>query len=111
MDDTTTPLPPSIRHPSRPLKPLFLDAADVAMLEEIANCPVWPEFQIRKAKVIMAMANGGRVCEVSEQLGYGPTSIWRFRDQFRKGGVAGLLKVRHRTGRRPRQSRLEDPLD
>jgi hypothetical protein len=42
----------------RPPKPLFLDASDAAMLEEIVNSPVWPVFQVRKAKVILAIAKG-----------------------------------------------------
>src|SRR5271168_1200161 len=100
MDDRATPVLTRI---GRPPKRLLLDPADAAMLEEIANSPVWPAFQVRKAKVVLAMANGGRVCDVAAQLGYGLTSIWRCGEKFRKGGVAELLKVGHRTGRRPRK--------
>lgn len=109
--NTTAPTDTPSRRLGRPPKPVILDAADAGLLEQIATNPYWPDFQARKAKAVLAVAQGARVCDVSDQLHYSAPSIWRCRDRFRKGGVAALLIEGHRTGRPPRQRSPEDSLD
>lgn len=109
--NTTAPTDTSSRRLGRPPKAVILDAADAALLEQIASSPFWPEFQARKAKAVLAIAQGARVCDVVTQLHYSAPSIWRCRDRFRKGGVAALLIEGHRTGRPPKRRRLETSFD
>lgn len=97
MNTNTTARTDTPRHRlGRPPKPVIVDSADAALLEQIVSSSFWPDFQVRKAKAILGMARGGRLCDVSTQLNYSKASIWRCRDRFRKGGVAALLMEGHR---------------
>lgn len=112
MNETTTAIHNAhkARTGRRP-NPLVLDPLDASHLEQIASSSFWPEFQSRKAKAILAIANGARVCDVTEQFGMSAPTLWRYRNRLLKGGVAGLLCEKRPTGR-PRVKRWpEERLD
>ncbi|OAI55010.1 hypothetical protein AYO44_13735 [Planctomycetaceae bacterium SCGC AG-212-F19] len=110
MNESTTP-PIAIHRTGRRPNPLVLDPTDAAHLEEIATNSFWPDHQARKAKAILAITNGGRVCDISAQLGISPPTLWRYRNRLLKGGVAGLLIDKHPTGRPPLNRQPEKHLD
>ena len=86
-------------------KPLHLDADEWQLLGEIIDSGYWASWQIRRAKVILGLADGARIKQLIEQIGYSRSSIQRTRRGYEQEGVAGLMTKRQRTGR-PRTLRL-----
>src|SRR5580692_10359190 len=78
-------------------KPVHLDPDDERLLREIVESPYWAEWQVRRAKVILARAGGGRIIELIPELGYSRASIKRTCRTFEREGVAGLMARRLRT--------------
>src|ERR1700679_1201205 len=79
--------------------PVLVDEADEKLLREIIASPWWSRFHTRRAEAVLAVARGGRLCQLTKELGYSVASIRRACRKFQKEGVAGLLTQRPRTGR------------
>jgi Homeodomain-like domain len=103
---------PKPRSNGRMPDPIDLDPDDAAKLEEIVSSGAWPEFQVRRAKAILAIAKGAKGGETSKQLGIVHSTLWRYCKQYREEGLVGLLTVKPRLGR-PKMRILpwNDPLD
>lgn len=57
--------------------PLTLASDDLPILQRIARCRHLPWFQVERARVILAIANGQSVEALAEQRGCGRNTIWR----------------------------------
>src|SRR5262245_62018641 len=89
--------------PGRRPKPVFLDPEDERLLQEVVDSSYWTSRQVRRAKVVLAMAGGARIVELIEEVQLSRAEIQRICRKFERDGVVGLLmrplkvgKVAHR---------------
>lgn len=99
MRETAFEEPKSKQMTGRKPKPVILHQEDERLLEEIAASTYWRPWQVRNARVVLAMASGGRVKNVAQQLGFSVASVRRVVRRFQREGMGGILTVRQRTGR------------
>ncbi len=85
-------------------KAIHLDPADQQLLHQIAESTYWAPWQVRRAKVVLEIANGARVADVMEQMNLSRATVQRACRQFEREGLHGLMTQGHRTGR-PRLNR------
>jgi hypothetical protein len=85
--------------PGRKPKPVILDPEDERLLREIIESPYWSSRQVRRAKVVLAMAGGARIVELIEELKLSRAEIGRICRKFERDGVVGLLMRPLKTGK------------
>jgi hypothetical protein len=83
---------------------LHLDAQDKPILERIARSQSLPWYQVRRARIVLAMAAGQRVQTVAFQMQCAPRTVHRTCGLYRREGLPGLLAAPRRTGRPSRFS-------
>lgn len=66
-----------------------LAAHDVPLLQRIARSRILPWFQVQRARVVLAIADGERVQTVAFQLPCAPSTIWRFCRRYEQAGLEG----------------------
>jgi hypothetical protein len=92
---------PTKRRGSKP-KPFPIDDEQIEALRMIVNSPgVWIEWQIRNARIILAITSGYGISDVAEKLSFSRTSVQRICRTFEKAGVSALM-LRNRPTGRPR---------
>ena len=64
---------------------------DVAALRWVASGSAVPSYQARRAKVVLAIANGLRTQHVAEEMEYDAATVWRICRRYEHGGLSGLL--------------------
>jgi hypothetical protein len=64
---------------------------DVAALRWVASGSVVPSYQARRAKIVLAIANGVRTQHVAEEMDCDAATVWRICRQYEQGGLSGLL--------------------
>jgi len=82
----------------RPAKELTLSAEQRAQLESIARSHSLPAALVRRAQMIIRMADGEPNSVVAEQFGLSRPTVTFWRTRFRERGVEGVsefLCVRH----------------
>src|SRR5271156_293867 len=62
-----------------------------------------PWYQVRRAKIVLALAAGQRKCDVAAQTECGVATVWRTCERYRQDGLKGLLA----DGREGRSGRPE----
>jgi transposase len=62
-----------------------------------------PWYQVRRARIVLALAAGQRKRDVAAQLECGVATVWRTSERYRQDGLEGLLA----DGREGRSGRLE----
>src|SRR5271168_5009229 len=80
-------------------KPIHLTADEERQLREIVASPIWSDWQIRNAEIILGIAAGARVCQLIDRLGYSRATIQRTCRQYEREGIVGLLTRKQRKGR------------
>jgi transposase len=86
----------------RPEK-LTLDRRDADALHTVARSDSLPWFQVRRARIVLAIAAGEHKCSIAARLGCDEATVWRTCRCFRRDGMAGLLT----DGRRGHSGRAE----
>jgi hypothetical protein len=84
--------------PGRKPKPVFLDPEDERLLQVVVESPYWSSRQVRRAKVVLAMASGARIVALIEELKLSRAEIQRICRKFERDGVVGLLMRPLKTG-------------
>src|SRR5438309_1554720 len=87
------------RKPSK----LALDPADIDRLHATAHRDCLPWYQVRRARIVLALVAGQRTCDVAAHLECGVATVWRTRERYLREGLDGLLA----DGREGRSGRLE----
>ena len=76
---------------------LRLTAADEARLLKTAHSDSLPWLEVRRAKIVLAIAGGQRRCLLAAELGCDEATIWRTCERYQQSGLDGLL-ADHRQG-------------
>jgi transposase len=86
----------------RPEK-LTLGHRDADALHTVAHSDSLPSFQVRRAKIVLAIAAGERRCSVAARLECDEATVWRTCERYRRDGLASLLA----DGRQSHSGRLQ----
>ena len=86
-------------------KPSVLSVApsDEDRLHTTAHSDSLPWYQVRRARILLALAAGQRKRDVAAQMECGVATVWRACERYRRDGLEGLLA----DGREGRSGRLE----
>jgi transposase len=76
-------------------------------LRQLARSHVAPWFQVRRARIVLAIAGGGRVRVIADANQCDPATVRCTCGLYRRLGLAGLLAPPQRPGRPPRISPLQ----
>ena len=82
---------------------LSIAFSDKDRLQSVAHSDTLPWYQVRRARIVLAMAAGNRKGSVAARMGCGEATVWRTCERYRRDGLDGLLV----DGRRRRSGRLE----
>lgn len=82
---------------------LSLVPHDRQNLQQMAHSDSLPWYQVRRARIVLAMAAGERKCVIAARMGCGSATVWRTCERYRQHGLEGLLV----DDRHDRSGRLE----
>jgi hypothetical protein len=68
-----------------------ISAADYHVLALIAKGEALPEYQVQRARIVLAIAGGERTGKVAEQVGCDEATVWRTCRRYEQAGLSGLL--------------------
>jgi hypothetical protein len=96
-------LEPDSRSEGRPmrgrkLRPCNVTPDDFTVLQQIARRTSLPFFQVQRARILLALAQGETVQTLAERLQCDRTTIWRLCRRYERSGLAGLLEPPQRSG-------------
>lgn len=83
---------------------LTVAADDLPALERVARARSAAWFRVRRARTVLAVADGERVEAVAERMGCDRGTVWRTCRLYERDGLAGLLSAPPRLGRPERLS-------
>jgi hypothetical protein len=72
-------------------RPLKVAPADYPVLRLIARRDDLPDYQVLRARVVLAAAAGRRTGEVAQEAGCDVSTVWRICRRYERGGLSGLL--------------------
>jgi hypothetical protein len=72
---------------------------DINTLQQVARSRMLPWFQVQRARVILAVAEGERIQTVARQMQCDPSTVWRICRRYEQGGIERLLSEVPREGR------------
>jgi len=72
-------------------RPITINAADLPVLRWISESRTLPEYQIVRARVVLAVAAGDRIQEVAARVDCDEATIWRTCRRYEGSGLSGLL--------------------
>lgn len=87
--------------------PLPVSKQDRLTLEAWLRAPSTPQRLATRAKIVLASAEGETVRSIASRLDISQLSVCRWKERYRKGGVAGL-KTQQRSGRPPRFTEADE---
>ena len=70
---------------------LSLVSQDRQNLQPMAHSDSLPWYQVRRARIVLAMAAGERKCVLAARMGCGSATVWRTCERYRPHGLEGLL--------------------
>src|SRR5947209_3210407 len=70
---------------------LTIAAADLPVLQWIAEGHGLPSYQIQRARIVLAIATGQRTGEVAKQNDCDEATVWRACRRYEQAGLSGLL--------------------
>jgi hypothetical protein len=76
----------------------LLAAHDKPILERIARSRTLPWFQVQRARVVLAIAEGARIQTVAFQMQCDPSTVWRLCRRYEEAGLEGVLAEVPRAG-------------
>ena len=85
-------------------RPLTLGAADRAVLRQVATADSLPWFQVRRARIVLAIASGERSQSVAARMECDRATVWRTCRRYEDSGAADLMAAPSRSGHPPRIS-------
>jgi hypothetical protein len=77
---------------------LTIAAADRPILEFVAHDRRLAWFQVQRARIILAIAAGERVSDLTDRLECDRTTVWRVCRRYEQGGLKQLLQDDPRPG-------------
>ena len=88
---------------------LTVPPADEARLRKTAHSDSSPWLEVRRAKIVLAIAAGQRRCSLASELGCDEATVWRTCERYRQSGLEGLLADHRRghSGRLPQITPLQ----
>src|SRR5512135_1471251 len=86
----------------------MLRPGDEPILQQIARSQTLPWFQVRRARIVLALAAGARTGAVADQMQCNEATVWRDCQRYRHDGLAGLLDDR-RQGKSGRPATISPP--
>lgn len=89
------------RHPNA----LTIPAPDLDRLVNTAHSDCLPWYQVRSARIVLALATGNRKCSIADQMGCDQATVWRTCERYRHHGLDDLL-CDHRQGRSGRVAQI-----
>src|SRR3954465_14838254 len=72
-------------------RPLAVPRKDQEVLQQIARSDSLPWYQVRRARIVLALAAGERVHSIAGRLECDQATVWRTRQLYSQLGLAGLL--------------------
>ena len=78
---------------------LALEGDDACILRQIARSQSLPWFRVRRARTVLAAADGERVERVADRMECDRATVWRTCRLYERDGVSGLLSAPQRPGR------------
>jgi len=79
--------------------PLTIPAADLPILQAVARSRRLAWFQVQHARLVLAVAAGGRIRDVASRLECDRATVWRICRRYEQGGLQKLLLDDSRLGR------------
>jgi transposase len=70
---------------------LTISRHDANALHTVAHSDSMPGLQVRRAKIVLAIATGEHQCAVATRLECDETTVWRACERYRRDGLASLL--------------------
>jgi len=83
---------------------ITLARGDLPRLQRIARQVSLPYFQVQRARIVLAMADGEALQQVAARWECDPATVWRLCRRYEGAGLAALLADPHRSGRPERIS-------
>jgi Homeodomain-like domain len=71
--------------------PLTIWRHDHPILLRLAHSQTSPWFQVQRARIVLAIADGQRTEAIASQMQCEETTVWRACQRYRRDGLAGLL--------------------
>ena len=87
--------------------PFDVSPRDLALLRRVAACRCVPWSRVQHARILLAMAGGGRVVDVAAGAGCDPATVWRVCRRYEREGLGAALADEPRSGRPPTLSPLQ----
>jgi hypothetical protein len=78
---------------------LYLNANDIPQLRQTARSQSLPWYQVRRARIVLAIAEGQRVQQVAAQMQCATRTVRRTCCRYQDGGLHQLLAGPQRPGR------------
>ena len=79
-------------------RPLRIARADRDVLRRLARSEASPWYQVRRARIVLAIAGGARTQDLAAHLQCDAATIWRTCRRYEATGLAGLLAQPRRSG-------------
>lgn len=77
---------------------LSLDPADLTILQRIARSESLPWYQVRRARIVLANAQGVHNSTIAFQIQCNEATVWRTCRRYQRGGLTELLMPPVRPG-------------
>jgi len=74
-------------------RPLVIQPADLAVLQQIVRSKVRPAFQVLRARALLGVAAGEPIAAVADQSRFDPASVWRLCRRYEKQGLAAVTVI------------------
>jgi hypothetical protein len=88
-------------------EPLWMEAKDNPTLQQVARSQTLPWYQVRRARIVLSVAQGQRIQSVALQMQCSPRTVRRTFLLYQENGLPGLLIRFQRPGRPARISSLQ----
>ena len=85
--------------------PLTVRVQDRDRLVKTAHSDCLPWYQVRSARIVLALASGDRKSAIADQMGCDEATVWRTCERYRQHGLDDLL-CDHRQGRSGRVAQI-----
>ena len=79
-------------------RPLSIDPADLPILRQVARSETSPWYQVRRARIVLANAQGVRTSTLAFQVQCDEATVWRTCRRYERNGLTGLLAPPRRSG-------------